>query len=388
MKPVEIKKGIYWVGGIDWDLRNFHGYLTERGSTYNAYLIMDKKITLIDTVKHYKYDEMIERISKIVDPAKIDYVVSNHVEMDHSGSLPKLMELIPNADIYTSPNGKKGLSIHYKKNWNFKEVKTGDVLNIGKRNLNFVQIPMVHWPDSMVTYIGDDKLLLSNDAFGQHIASFERFDDEVDFNILMEQAAKYYANIVLPFGDQVLKALDAVSSLDIDMIAPSHGIIWRSHIKDILEKYKKWASNIPDEKAVIVFDSMWESTKKIAYAIYNAFEEKGIKTEILNLGTNHISDVMTEVLEAKYICVGSPTLNNGMLPTVASFLTYLKGLAPRNRKAIAFGSYGWGGQSIGEIASVFDKAGFEQIAEPIKVNYVPDEEDLRNITQKVLECLK
>ena len=243
MQPREIKKGIYWVGGIDWSLRDFHGYLTQLGTTYNAYLIIDDKITLVDTVKHYLVHEMLERISQIIDPKKIDYIVSNHVEMDHSGGLPRLKELIPKAKIYTSPNGKKGLALHYQKDWDFFEVKTGDVLNIGKRNLNFVQVPMVHWPDSMVTYVSEEKLLLSNDAFGQHIAGSERFDDEINLGILMQQATKYYANIVMPFGAQVLKALDVVGALDLDMIAPSHGIIWCKNIPQILYKYKQWAAN-------------------------------------------------------------------------------------------------------------------------------------------------
>ena len=260
--------------------KKFSWYSTPLGTTYNAYLIIDEKITLVDTVKHYLVDEMLERISKIIDPSKIEYIVSNHVEMDHSGGFPKLMKIVPNAQIFTSVNGKKGLSRHYKANWNFKEVKTGDSLSLGKYELKFVTIPMVHWPDSMVTYVPAEKLLLPNDVFGQHIASSERFDDEVDFEVLMEQSAKYYANIVLPFGTQVLKALDALSSLDIDMIAPSHGVIWRKHIPAILEKYTKWASNDTEKKAVIVYDSMWGSTEKIAKTIYESFEKKSNKSEI------------------------------------------------------------------------------------------------------------
>ena len=385
MQAFEIKKGIYWVGGIDWNVRDFHGYRTQLGSTYNAYLIIDEKVTLVDTVKCYLVDEMLERISNIIDPSKIDYIVSNHVEMDHSGGLSKLIDIIPNVKIYTSKKGKEGLIRHYKKDWNFLEVKTGDVLNIGKRNLTFVQVPMVHWPDSMVTYIPEENLLLPNDAFGQHIASSERFDDLIDFDILMNQSAKYYSNIVLPFGSQVLKAIDVVDSLDIDMIGPSHGVIWKKNIPAIIEKYKKWASNVTDEKAVIVYDSMWGSTEKIARFIYSAFEKKSIKVKLMNLKHNHISDVMTEILEAKYICIGSPTLNNGMLPTVSAFLTYLKGLFPKNRKAIVFGSYGWGGQSIGEIASVLEKIGCEFLIDPMRINYVPDKKELLKIENLVYE---
>lgn len=387
MKPIEIKDDIYWVGGIDWDLRSFHGYSTQRGSTYNAYLIMDEKVVLVDTVKDYMFDEMLERIKSVVDPSKIDIVVSNHVEMDHSGSLPKIMELCPNATVITSPNGEKGLKMHYEADWDMKVVNTGDILNIGKRDLNFVLMQMVHWPDSMATYISGDKLLLPNDAFGQHIASSERFDDELGWDIVESEAAKYYANIVLPFGNQVNKVLDAVSGLDIDMIAPSHGLVWRNRIKDIVSLYRKWASNETEDKAVIVYDSMWHSTEKMAHAINGAFEKKGINTFVADLKNTHISDIMTQVLSARYICVGSPTLNNGMLPTVAAFLTYLKGLAPKNRTGVAFGSYGWGGQSVGQVDELLKSCGFETW-DPIKVQYVPRAEALEEIKKKISDSLK
>jgi len=382
MRPIKLKENIYWIGGIDWDLRNFHGYLTQRGSTYNAYLIIDEKITLLDTVKHYLYDEMIERISHIIDPSKIDYIISNHVEMDHSGGIPKLMELAPNAMVVTSPNGEKGLNAHYKNDWDLKVVKTGEALNIGKRNLQFVLTPMVHWPDNMVSYLPEDKILFSNDAFGQHLASSERFDDEYPFKTIMEEAKKYYANIVLPYSKQVNKALDSVTDLDIEIVAPSHGIIWRSHIPEILAEYKKWSANETDNRALIIYDTMWGSTEKIAYAIANAFENKGVHIGMLNLQKNHISDIMTAILTAQFICVGSSTLNNNMLPTVAAFLTYFKGLAPKNRTGLAFGSYGWGGQSIGQIDDVLRSCGFKML-EKIQIKYVPDENSLKEIVQNL-----
>jgi len=384
MKDIKIKENIYWVGGIDWDLKDFHGYSTRRGSTYNAYLIVDEKIVLVDTVKHYLFDEMLQRIKKIIDPSKIDYIVSNHVEMDHSGAIPMILDIARNATVITSPNGEKGLKKHFKcDNWNMKVVNTGDSINIGKRNLHFVLMQMVHWPDSMATYIPEEKLLLPNDAFGQHIATSERFDDEVDLGILKEEAAKYYANIVLPHSKQVNSALEAVSSLEVDMIAPSHGIIWRQNIGKIISLYKKWASNSTDEKAVIAYDTMWGATEKIAHAVKDVFEEKGITTVLANLKTSDISDIMTDVLDSKYICVGSPTLNNGMMPTVAAFLTLLKGLAPEGRKGLAFGSYGWGGQSIGQIEEMLKEA-CPEMFDSIKVQYVPTDEfieDVKNIVK-------
>ena len=391
MNKVEIKPDIYWVGGIDWDIRNFHGYSTNRGTTYNAYLIIDKKITLVDTVKHYLYDEMMDRIKAVIDPSKIDYIVSNHVEMDHSGSLPRLLEIVKNAKVITSTRGEKGLLRHYKKNLNLKVVESGDTISIGKRTLHFVHIPMVHWPDSMVTYIPSDKLLLPNDAFGQHIASSERFDDEIEWGILREEAAKYYANIVMPFGDQVKKALDVVSTLEIDMIAPSHGIIWRSHIPEILKEYKRWANYESTGRAVIIYDSMWGSTEKIAKKLAEGIAEVGIPVNIRNLKTCHISDVITDVQDSKLVLIGSPTLNNGMLPSVGGFLTYLKGLKPRNRVGFVFGSYGWGGQAVKEIQKILESLSWDLPFDSVNINYIPNEDELnnlKNIGNKLGEYIK
>ena len=383
MKAIQIKENVYWVGGVDWELRNFHGYLTQRGSTYNSYLIIDKKITLIDNVKYYLYDEMIQRISSIIDPSKIDIIIQNHVEMDHSSSLPMLMKVCPNATIYCSPNGEKGLRLHYKQDWNFHPVQSGDSISIGERNIQFLLTPMVHWPDNMVSYCPEDKILYSNDSFGQHIASSERFDDEYPFNIIIEEARKYYANIVLPYGKQVQKELEAASTLNFDTICPSHGVIWRSHVAEIIAEYVKWASNQTEEKAVIVFDTMWKSTEKIATAIQNSFENKHVHVRMANLQCNHISDIMTELITAKYICVGSPTLNNNILPTVSAFLTYMRGLAPKNRIGLAFGSYGWGGQSVDIVENILKDCGFE-ILPQIRLQYIPDQTQLGEV-QSVLE---
>ncbi|MDD5634000.1 MAG: FprA family A-type flavoprotein [Candidatus Omnitrophica bacterium] len=386
MRKIEIKKGIYWVGGIDWNLRSFHGYLTPKGSSYNAYLVVDEKIVLVDTVKHYLFDEMYGRIASLIDPAKIDYIICNHVEMDHSGSLPDLLKICKKAEIIASQNGEKGLLMHYDLDRPVHIVNTGDTVKIGKRSLAFVTMPMVHWPDSMATYIPEEKLLLPNDAFGQHIASCERFDDECEWAIIQREAAKYYANIVLPYGAQVRKALEAVSNLDVEMIAPSHGLIWRTHVKDIVRSYREWAEGRQANKAVIAYDTMWGSTEKIAKAIYDVFEKKGMSASLLNLSGTHISDVMTEVLEAKYICVGSPTLNNGMLPTVAAFLTYMKGLSPRNKTGLAFGSYGWGGQSVDQIENILKETGFT-LFEKIKAQYIPKENIISEIFEKLERSL-
>lgn len=384
MQKLEIRKDIYYVGAVDWNVREFHGYSTDRGSTYNAYLILDEKITLIDTVKAPFAQEMLERIAEIVDPAKIDYVISNHVEMDHSGALPQLMKAAPNATIITSaPNGLKGLQAHYGSDYKYQTVKAGDVLNIGKRNLTFVATPMLHWPDNMVTYCPEEKILFSNDAFGQHFASNLHLDVDVDLDEVFAQAKKYYANILMPFGTQAQKAMEVVKGLELSMIAPSHGVIWTEHIPMILETYDYFASSELEEEACIVYDSMWHSTEKMAQAVLEGFSKAGIPARLFDLKSNHISDVMTEVLKSAYVAVGSPTLNNQMLPTVAGFLCYMKGLAPKNRKAFAFGSYGWGGQSIGLVNQELEAMGCEIIHEPIRQQYIPSQEQLREIEESV-----
>ena len=381
LKAIEIKPDVFWVGGIDWNERNFHGYTTERGSTYNAYLILDEKITLIDTCKKPFTGELIERIGTIVDPASIDYIVSNHVEMDHSGGLPALAEIAPKATIVTgAPKGIQGLRAHYGDGLNLVGVKTGDTLDIGKRTLAFVQTPMVHWPDSMVTYDELDGILFSNDAFGQHFASSKHFDDEVGLPEVLAQAKKYYANIVMPYSRHVQKALKSFEGCEVDMIAPSHGVIWRSHVAEILGEYGRWSSLAPDDSAIVVYDSMWHTTEDMALEIVEAFIECGVPTRLFDLKANHISDIMTDLLSAKFVAVGSPTLNNGMMPTVAAFLCYLKGLSPKagweGRVGIPFGSYGWGTNGPDEVAAALEACGFDLPLGTLSHQWIEDEDHL------------
>lgn len=384
MKAVEIKQGVYWVGVIDWSLRNFHGYSTGRGSTYNAYLIIDEKITLIDTAKDTFTDELVARISSVIDPAKIDYIVSSHLERDHSSAIPAIMKYCPNATIFASqPHGVKGLTAYYGE-YKYQGVKTGDEISIGSRRLQFLTTPMLHWPDSMITYCPEEKILFSNDAFGQHLAASSPFDDDNDFAVVMEEAKKYYANILMLYGKQAQTACRAVTAFDIEMIATGHGNIWRSHVPEILAAYEKWSANEPEERAVVVFDSMWHSTEIMAKTITEAFSQKGIPVQYYDLKDNHISDIVVDVLTSKYLAVGSPTLNNTMLPTVAAFLCYLKGLSPKNREAFAFGSYGWGGQSIGEIEATLEACGFHICLDKIRIQNIPTQEQLADLAAKVL----
>ncbi|MBU2044343.1 MAG: flavodoxin domain-containing protein [Candidatus Omnitrophica bacterium] len=379
---IKIGENVYWVGYIDWNLRSFHGYSTPYGTTYNAYLILDDKPTLIDTVKGYGSGDMLRRISEIIHPSKIQYIVSNHAEMDHSGAIDQLLDFCPQAEVVCSPKGKEGLLKHFKKNWKFKVVDSGETLSIGKRNLQFHLTPMVHWPDSMITYLKEQKILFSNDSFGQHYATPERFVDEVGGDIIFREAAKYYANIVMPYSSQVIKALEGLQSLNMEFICPSHGLIWRKtpNIETIIDLYDKWANSRLSEQAVIVYDSMWHSTEKIALRIYELLDKENISVKLLNLQFNHISDVAADLLSAKAIIVGSPVLNNGMLPSIASFLSYLKGLKPKNRFGFTFGSYGWSKPSFKELEEALKLAGVELICEGSYFQYIPDEKDLASLS--------
>lgn len=389
LNAIEISPKVWWVGGIDWNERLFHGYTTERGITYNAYLIMDEKITLIDTCKATFADELVQRISQVVDPAKIDVVITNHVEMDHSGSLPVIHKIAPNAEIYASAGaGVNELRAHF--GIEATPVKTGDTLCIGERTLSFVTTSMVHWPDNMVTYSDVDKILFSNDAFGQHFATTKRFDDENDMCEVMKQAKKYYANIVWPYGMQAGRALAAVKGLELKMIAPSHGCIWRSHIDEIIAKYEEWTTYQTQEKAVVVFDSMWHSTESMAREICDAFIAEGISAQLIDVKSTHISDIMLYMCDAKYVAVGSPTLNSNMLPTVASFLTYMRGLSPKNEQRIglAFGSYGWAPLGPKQVYAELENAKFQLPVPVVAQQWVPSEENLAELQGTVRKMIE
>ena len=389
LNAIEISPKVWWVGGIDWNERLFHGYTTERGITYNAYLIMDEKITLIDTCKATFADELVQRISQVVDPAKIDVVITNHVEMDHSGSLPVIHKIAPNAEIYASAGaGVNELRAHF--GIEATPVKTGDTLCIGERTLSFVTTPMVHWPDNMVTYSDVDKILFSNDAFGQHLATTKRFDDENDMCEVMKQAKKYYANIVWPYGMQAGRALAAVKGLELKMIAPSHGCIWRSHIAEIIAKYEEWTTYQTQEKAVVVFDSMWHSTESMAREICDAFIAEGISAQLVDLKSTHISDIMLYMCDARYVAVGSPTLNSNMLPTVASFLTYMRGLSPKNdqRIGLAFGSYGWAPLGPKQVYAELENTKFQLPVPVVAQQWVPSEENLAELQDTVRKMIE
>ncbi|MFZ3384553.1 MAG: flavodoxin domain-containing protein [Candidatus Methanoperedens sp.] len=377
---VELKEGVYWVGVVDWNIKQFHGheYSTHRGTTYNAYLIIDEKVALVDTVWSPYSQEMIQNIEKIIDVKKIDYVIANHAEVDHSGGLPELMELIPNATVVVSEKGRESIPKHYHKDWNFKVVKTGDSISLGKNNLVFVAAPMLHWPDSMFTYLTGKNILMPNDAFGMHFASSSRFNDEVDEIEVYQEAIKFYANILTPFSDLVIRKIDEFKKLNIpvDIIAPSHGIMWRKDPLQIVNTYYEWAQGKNDGSVVIIYDTMWKATEKMGQAIGDGLEKEGVKYKLFNMAVCDRNDVLTEVFKTKGIIIGSPALNNGLLPTIKPILEDLKGLKFKNKVGAAFGSYGWSGENVKHIEETLEKAKIKILLEGIKFKWQPSKEEL------------
>ncbi|MFN3550654.1 MAG: FprA family A-type flavoprotein [Endomicrobiia bacterium] len=381
MSVVELKNKIYWVGVIDWNIRNFHGhtYKTKRGTTYNAYLILDEKIALVDTVYAPFTDEMIEKIRQIIPLEKIDYIIANHVETDHSGALPEILKLCPKAKVFGTLKCKEGLYKNYYCDMDFQIVKTADKLNLGNKTLTFIEAPMLHWPDSMFSYLIEDKILFPNDAFGQHYATSQRFDDEVDYTILMEESAKYYANILWPFSSLILKKIEEIQKMDIkiDMIAPSHGIIWRKDPMKIVQAYMTWAKNETKPKVVVVYETMWGSTEKIARKIVQGIIDSGIEVKLFDITKSDMTEIVKEMLDAKGYIIGSSTHDNNMLPVIAGFLEFLKGLKPKNRIGCVFGSYGWSGGATESIENFFKETNIEVVFPALNIKYTPNEEELK-----------
>lgn len=382
MKAVEIKPDVYWVGAIDWAIRDFHGYVTPKGTTYNNYLVVDEKITLLDTVKYNFAETTIENIREVADPSKIENIVINHIENDHVTSLDKIMYLAPGATIYLTEKGKKGLERLYDiSSWKIKTVKTGDTLNIGRRNLVFIETPMIHWPDSMMTYIKEDKILISQDGFGQHLATSARFDNEfiecASVYELEDAVIDYYANILMPFGTLIKNKIAEIQKLglEIDVIAPDHGIIWRKNPEKVLKMYLDMATGAAELKVVIIYDTMWNSTEAMTLRVMRGIKDEGIDCKVIRLRATPMSVAIKEFWRSRGMLVGSPTLNNKMFPSVAEFLHHVAGLRPKDRIAGAFGSYGWGGGAVKEIYETLKGMKLE-VSEPgIEVLYRPSPAD-------------
>lgn len=376
----QITDKITWVGKIDWELRKFHGdeYSTNRGSSYNSYLIEDEKVVLIDTVWKPFAKEFVENLKKTIDLSKIDYVIANHGEVDHSGALPELMREIPDVPIYCTKNAVKSLKGHYGQDWNLVTVKTGDILDLGQGKIVFIEAPMLHWPDSMFSYYTKDEILFSNDAFGQHYASEFMYNDRVDQAELYQEALKYYANILTPFSPLVTKKIQEVLDMKVpvSMICPSHGVIWRDNPLQIVEQYIKWADAYQENQVTVLYDTMWDATRRMAEEIAAGIQEvdKTIQIKLYNVAKTDKNDVISEVFKSKLLVAGSSTINKGILSAMAADIEIIKGLKFKKKKAAAFGSYGWSGESPKLLQEECKKCGFDVYDEALGILWVPDEE--------------
>lgn len=367
-----LNENIDWVGAVDWTIRDFHGYDVEHGTTYNAYLVRDEKTALVDTVKSPFADELLRNVSALVDPLRVDYVICNHAELDHAGALPQVLNAMPQATLLCDKKCAAALGEHFDtSSWKIRTVADGETVSLGRRTLRFVETPMVHWPESMFTYVPEDKLLFSMDAFGQHCATSERFDDQVDLSSVMREAKTYYANIVTPYGKSVLTCLEGLNGTEINTIAPSHGLIWRSHGREIVEAYRNWASCRLQPKVLVIYDTMWESTAAMAQAILDGATRPGVSVELIHIRRSNLTHIAAEALDAAAVAFGSATLNRGMMPMAAAVLNYLQGLRPQGKVAVAFGSYGWGKGGQEAVDKALREIGWEILCEPLRARYRP-----------------
>lgn len=374
----KIAENVYWVGAIDWSLRNFHGYHTSRGTTYNAYLVLGDVPVLIDTVKAPFLKEMLSRIATVIDPTKIDYIISNHAEMDHSGCLVETIEATKPKRVFASTMGVKALDQHFRTGGVVEAVKDGQTISLGNITLSFIETRMLHWPDSMCTYLTEGGVLFSQDGFGMHLASTQRFDDQLDASVMEHEAAKYYANILLPYSPRIVKLAEKLDAFPgpINLVAPDHGPIWRSKIGWIIDLYRRWSQQQATRKAVIVYDTMWQSTALMARSIADGIRAGGASVKVIQMTPSHRSDIPTELLDAGALLVGSPTINNGIFPTIADAMCYVKGLRPVNLIGAAFGSYGWSGEAVKLITNELREMNVELIHDGLSVQYVPDDQAL------------
>ena len=370
----KISDNVWWVGAVDWNVRNFHGYLTSRGTTYNAFLIIDEKITLIDTVKSGFFAEMMERISTVIDPEKIDYIISNHAEPDHSGVLLEAISAIKPEKVFASVMGAKTLKAYYGLD---VEVASQPV-SLGQGSLSFVETRMLHWPDSMISFYDRDGVLFSQDAFGQHLAGSKLWADEYDPSILEHEMSKYYANILNAQSAKVLALLDSLPALNlpVKVIAPDHGPLFRKDFEKVFSSYRRYAEQKPQKRAVVVYCTMWHATEKLARAFADGVRYAGVEVELIDLAVSERSAVMTAVANSGLIAFGAPTMNNQLFPAMADALTYVKGLKPVNKIGFAFGSCGWSGEGAKQITAELEAMKVDQPIPFIQSKYNPTEEEL------------
>jgi anaerobic nitric oxide reductase flavorubredoxin len=382
MEHFEIMDSVHWVGKVDWELRKFHGeeYSTMRGSTYNSFLVKDQKNALIDTVWAPFDKEYVQSLAATIDISSINYIIANHAEIDHSGSLPELMKLIPGTPIYCTKNGINSLKGHYHQDWNFIPVKTGDRLSLGSRELIFIEAPMLHWPDTMFCYLTKSNILFSNDAFGQHYASEYMYNDLVSSSELWNEAIKYYANILTPFSSFVKKKINEILELKLPlkMICPSHGVLWRKEPEQVIHKYLEWASDYREDQITVIYDTMWNATRRIAEAIVDGISAKDprVRLKVFNAAKSDKTEIISEIFKSKNVLMGSSTINRGILSAIGGLMEQIRGLSFKNKGAAAFCSYGWSGEARPIIENLLNTAGFNKLPEGPKVLWYPGAEEL------------
>lgn len=373
---------VTWVGKIDWELVTFHGneLSTFRGSSYNSYLVRDQKTVLIDTCWLPFDKEFVANLEREINLEQIDYIVMNHNEIDHSGALPALVERLPNVPIYCTKKGEGIIRGHYHKDWNFVNVKTGDTLDLGENKLIFIEAPMLHWPDTMFSYLTGEHILFSNDAFGQHYASEELFNDNVPAEIVYAEALKYYTNIITPYSPMVTRKIKEFLDMHVpvSMICPSHGILWRDDPMQIMETYQKWAADYQENQITLIYDTMWNSTRRMAECIAEGIREEDpdVVIKLYNSSKEDKNDIAMEVFKSRAILVGSPTINYGFAYSTGGIMELIRGLKFKKKKAAAFGSYGWSGEAVKEITEMLKGAGFAIVNDGIRCQWVPDEAHL------------
>ena len=391
-QAVKIKENVYWVGVRDLNVRAFHGelYPVEEGATYNAYLIIDDQVTLFDTVEEEFCDECIERIESVLNGRSVDNIIVQHAEPDHSGGFEKIHAKYPNAKVYATKSGVRHMHAQFIDNVQFNELKTNDTISTGKYTFVFVEMNMIHWPDNMLSYCPELKMVFSNDAFGQHIVNYHLTDENLDKNYCIEQAKEYFANIVMPYTIPVNNKLNQIlgMNLDIDMILPAHGIIWKNYVNDIIEAYKDFAVLKQSNKVVIVYESVWKHTQQIAESLAEGFAAAGMDVKVYKLSITRSSIILKELMDAKLVCVGTGTYNNAMAPSVASFLERIKSCKIKDKKGLAFGAYGWFKNVPQTINDKLNEAGLTPVTDAIAQNFTPSNDELDNYYQLASEIGK
>ncbi len=373
----ELAKGVYWVGIRDWNRRLFDALIPlPIGTSYNSYLVIgSSKKALIDTARPGFEREFEEKIRKILDPAEIDYVIMNHAEPDHAGSIPHIMGINEKAKLITSVQGAKMAKTFYKvPDERIQPVRDQETISLGDKTLKFIEAPMLHWPETMFTYLQEDKILFPCDFFGSHSAG-GMYDDELDD--LLVYAQRYFGEIMMPFRSMGQKAMEKIKNLEIKMIAPSHGPVHRNPDR-ILNAYRKWVNGETKRKAIVVYVTMWRSTEKMIKSVVETLASEGIETAVYDLTVSDLGEIAKDLVDSKAIVLGAPTVLGGLHP-LAVYATYLtKALRPPLKFGLVLSSYGWGGGAVKQAQEILGSTKLDLVG-AVEINGPPSEDDIHKI---------